>query len=388
MPRLRDLVLQDTVPFFDTKRLHQTNIAPLATTNEPGEIPGDATRISHPIELPELRSIEWSYPYPVNVHRLLSCLFVPSLERLHLFLNDLSSMRTDMALLRAYSAEDELKGHYSSIEEQVIRLNSLQELCLQCVDDDALTHALRDLAFPLLEKLAIDHVDLNQQKGYPPVVVFPRLESVLRDPRLPHLTHLSLSGFQLDAEHGRSMLGYMPALTSLSLDACSGVRVLLEALAETSLGRLHATPVDRVASQRLPVKFCPRLESISLFVCDAEAEGLRRVVKTRNVEADLNRHSVDAEIGSSIPIWLNGKVTPIRPMKKLRRPPGGLSSSSGTKLSASVGMISTVIPLEAALHPARIDCVYIEDCGSITEEEAFSLRDLGVDDVQWTKYLE
>lgn len=366
MPQLRDLVLWDTIPFFDIKRLPQTNVGVAAISiNEPRE----ALQATHSIELPELRSIEWSYPYPADVYKFLGFLFAPSLERLDLFLDDLSSKRSDIALYRGYDEAEDFKAyrHDPSIEN-VIQLDSLKELSLQCVDDDAITHVFRHLAFPILEKVEIANVGSHRRKASLPPTVFPRLESIFRDPRLPHLTHLILSHFQLDPEHVRSMLGYMPALISLSLDTCSGVGMLLENLAETS------TLVDRVTNGRLPVKFCSRLESISLLACDGEADGLRRAVKVRNVGTDLN-----VLAGSLTHISPGGKVNPIRPMKKLRRRLG----DPGTRHSVSGGATSIVIPIEAGFNPARIASIRIEDCGSIAEEEALSLRELGVDDVLW-----
>jgi len=163
-------------------------------------------------------------------------------------------------------------------------------------------------------------------------------------------------------------------LNSLSLDTCSGVWKLLENLADTSNNRFQTISVDQTTNRRLPVKLCPRLDSISLLACEVEAEWLSSVVKTRNVGRDISLPAADGGIVS---------VRPMVPMKKLRRPVGNASSVGGPRPSAVVEAMSPGIAMEAALCPARIICIRIEGCHPITEDEALSLRDLGVEDVVW-----
>ena len=102
-----------------------------------------------------------------------------------------------------------------SLQALLVQMDSCKELSVQCVDGDVLTLVLRHLALPALGTVAIANVGCRRRSGELPSAMFPRLESIFRDPRLLHLTHLTLSHFQLDPEHMESLLGYMPALTSL-----------------------------------------------------------------------------------------------------------------------------------------------------------------------------
>jgi len=112
-----------------------------------------------------------------------------------------------------------------------------------------------------------------------------------------------------------------------------------------------------------------------------KAEGLRKVVKARNVGGDIDSSAKNDQNK----VFL---VRNIRPMKKLRRPAGKVSvpglDSKPTSPSAGVRASSTVFSMEEALRPAHIVYIQVEECDSITEEEAFSLRDLGVEDVVWS----
>ena len=354
VPQLTGLVLSDTVPFFDI--LPNLDSDPDSVDFEPGEISGI---FSQSVELLYLRTLEWSYPYPADVHRFLAYVSTPSLEILDLYLDDLSLNRPDTALIRGYDSTYAVRD--DTIFPHVIQLGSLVELSVQCVDDDALTLVLRRLALPVLEKVAFANVDIHRRKR-DSLAQFPRLESIFRDPRMPCLTHLTLSHFNLDPEYSRSMLGYMPALSLLSLDTCLGAREILGALAETS-----------TMSRRLAVKFCPRLHSLSLLGCDIQAKGLRKVVQARNSRESLGK---DGQTGLIL-------VSNTRPIKKLRRPGVTRLASKPVRPSAVPGT-TIVFSMDEALCPARIIYICVEECGSITEEDVLSLRSLGVEDVMWS----
>jgi len=365
-PQLTELVLSDTVPFFDV--LLNAESDPDPPNFEPGEILSTSS-LTRSVELPHLRSLEWTYPCPSDVHRFIAFLFAPSLEILDLCLDDMSLIGPNTARTRGY--DDANAAGDDTTMPHVIQLGSLKELGVQCVDDDALTLVFRRLLFPVLEKVAIANVDARRRSGGT-LAPLPRLESIFRDPRMPSLTHLTLSHFQVNQECGRSMLGYMPALTFLSLDTCFGVWTILEALAEME----GAT--DHTVTRRQAVRFCPRLSSLSLLCCGVEVEGLRTVVNARNVRADLDSAAQDGVI----------LVPYTRPIKKLRRPAGstqvpGFDLTFG-KSSAGVGAASTSFSMEDARCPVRIVCIRVGDRGSITKEETLSLRDLGVEDVVWS----
>lgn len=364
MPQLEELVLHDTVPFFDITSHAKIN----SHVGELGEI---VDKPGHSIELPQLQRLEWGYPYPSDVHRFLAFLFAPSLEILDLCLDDLSLSRAGTYLFRGYGEVEQYRDDASV--QRAVQLDALKELSLQYADDDSLTSVFRRLALPALEKVEIANVDSRRRKGDLPMALFPRLESIFRDPRLPNLSHFTLSHFKLDAEQGQSMLGYMPSLTDLSLDTCTGVNDLLEHLAETSVNNLETAPI-------LAVKFCPRLDSLSLLGCDVEIGSLKRVVEARNLG-----ERKDSSITE------NAKPTS-RPMKKLRRVMGKASSSeSGTQLHPAgptnpnhlIGVGATTMFLRQAIRPANIVYIHIEDCGSLKSGEVYSLRNMGVEFVSW-----
>jgi hypothetical protein len=367
VPQLTELVLFDTIPFFDV--LLNAEFDSDSVIFEPGKISCTSSR-TRSVELPFLRSLEWTYPYPSDVHRFIAFLFAPSLEVLDLCLDDMSLNRPNTALIRGY--DDANATQDETIVPRVIQLGSLKELSVQCVDDDALTLVFRRVLFPVLEKLAIANVDARRRSGGTLATV-PRLESIFRDPRMPCLTHLTLSHFDINPENGRSMLGYMPALIFLSLDTCFGVWKILEALTEMR-GGPEGTPSDRPVARRLTARFCPRLSSLSLLRCAVEAEGLRTVVKARNMRAGI--HSV-AKVGKDGVIL----VPYTRPIKKLPRSAGNTNVSA---VNSTIRRIRAASTAGSAEDAARIVCIRVGDCGSITKEETLSLRDLGVEDVVWS----
>lgn len=352
MPQLRELVLSDTVPTYDV---------PTASGQlEPGEILDESLQAGVAVELARLQSLEWSYPHPADVHRFLAHFAVPSLAKLDIYLD--GPMIEPPEETRTWIP-------------RVVQLDWLQELRVLYVDDDSLKSALRRLELKMLVKVEIANVDPCRRCGDLTNADIPRMDSIFRDPRMPYLTHLTLSHFYISSEHGRLMLGYMPALTLLSLDTCSGVLELLGTLAETGEA-LKGFPVDRGLLSRFGVKFCPRLDSLSLLGCDVGIETLHRIVMVRNAGGAVES--------------LSEALRHARPVKTLRRPMVGSSltpSNSPVPLLqtgslAGVGPASTVIPREEALRPAKIAYVRVD---SITEEEAILLRKIGVEDVIWSE---
>ncbi|KAH6904606.1 hypothetical protein BKA70DRAFT_1295842 [Coprinopsis sp. MPI-PUGE-AT-0042] len=139
---------------------------------------------------------------------------------------------------------------------------SLRECIFQCPEDDTSTATLRKFSFPTLEKFE------SQPHGRH----YPRLESIFRDPRLFHLTHLTLSQYTFAKDHLRAeaVFGYMPVLTSLTVDSCLGV----------------CFPPPRFGREDGELS-CPRLESLSLWGCDdLEFRVLLRIVRARRGDKD------------------------------------------------------------------------------------------------------
>jgi len=267
---------------------------------------------------------------------------------------------------------------------------------------------LRKFSFPALEKVAFTNVDSTVRQN-PEIAaalpVFPRLESIFRDPRLPSLTHLTLSHFKISAEQGRAeaMLGYMPVLTSLSLDACSGVGRLMEGLQEKVVGTIKPTASPGEGGgkrRRRGVKVCPRLEALSFWGCqDVDFGALRAVVLSRN--GNNSDDEADVQTGLDVPKGAIQSVTredrpgkteteeakigrKIKPLRKLRRfgHEPGLTSVLGA-VDPSANIVSTFIAAQESLQPANIVYLRVANCKLIEEKEASSLRDLGVGDVIW-----
>jgi hypothetical protein len=396
-PLLEELVLTNTVPYFDV-------ILATDGTDNP-DTPFQRT----PVNLDHLKTLEWSYPFAVDIYRFLSLIDAPGLEKLDLWVEDLPTKRSDTLFVRGYM----LTSSSHKYSRGIVNYPSVRDLSLQCVGEDTTSSVLRKFSFPALEKLAFTNVDSTVRQN-PEIVtalpVFPRLESIFRDPRLPSLTHLTLSHFKISAEQGRAeaMLGYMPVLTSLSLDACSGVGRLLEGLQEKVVGTIKppASPGGG-KRQRRGVKVCPRLEALSFWGCqDVDFGALRAVILSRNRsnndsddEADVQNavevpkgaiHSVmredqpgkiESDHKTEDPAQMGRKIKPLRKLRRFGHEPG-LTSLLGA-MDPSTNIVSTFIAVQESSQPANIVYLRVANCKLIEEKQASSLRDLGVGDVIW-----
>ncbi|KAJ7763126.1 hypothetical protein DFH07DRAFT_917204 [Mycena maculata] len=365
-PKLQELILSTTVPYMDA----YLNVE-------------DAVRISDglqkvsPVDLIHLRTIEWTYPFGPDIHHFLSFLVVPALEKFEVCVEELPVLRANVLLLRGYpdTAASQLFASH-----RVIELGSLRDLTLQCMHEDTIGSVLRKFAFPVLEKLELTYVsDRGRNASTDGLPTFPRLESMFRDPRLPMLTHLTICRFEISAELGKAeaMLGYMPALVSVTLDACAGVWILLDGLRQRAPVSLGA-PAVRV---------CPRLEALALWRCaDVDISPLVGIVIARNGSGGgghggLGNINLAASDNSGA---APSKPRAIRPMKKLRRQGQGIVGAGTSTRAPSTNILSSMIANEEASRPARISYVRIEDCALIDEKQALSLRALGVADVVWS----
>ncbi|KAF8154899.1 hypothetical protein B0H34DRAFT_542502 [Crassisporium funariophilum] len=393
-PLLEELILTNTVPFFDSKFLIDDS-------------PDSPVFRIRNVKLDHLKSIEWTYPFACDVHRFLSMIDAPGLEKFDLWVED-PSRQTDTLALRGYqlAASAQIYGQ----GQGVATYPSLRDLSLQCAGEDTIGSVLRKFSLPALEKLAVTNVDNSARKDTPQLPILPRFESIFRDPRLPGLSHLTLSYFKISPEHGRAeaMLGYMPVLTSLSLDACLGVGRLMEGLQEKVVGTIKPQGPSGEGGgdrQRRGVKVCPRLEALSFWGCqDVDFAGLRAVVLSRNrsthssgdecvqkgIEVpngathSVTRGAQDGIEGRSHKVEENQMGRKIKPLRKLRHHGHALgSSSSPDTRSPSTNIASSIIAMQEALQPALIIYLRVVDCRLIDREEVMSLRDLGVVDAVW-----
>ena len=394
-PLLEELVLTNTVPYFD---------AILATD---GTDNLDIPFRRHPVNLDHLKTLEWSYPFAVDIYRFLSLIDAPGLEKLDLWVEDLPTKRSDTLYVRGYM----LTSSPHKYSRGIVNYPSVRDLSLQCVGEDTTSTVLRKFSFPALEKLAFTNVDSTVRQN-PEIAtalpVFPRLESIFRDPRLPSLTHLTLSHFKISAEQGRAeaMLGYLPVLTSLSLDACTGVGRLMEGLQEKVVGTIKppASPGGGKRRRR-GVKVCPRLEALSFWGCqDVDFGALRAVVLSRNGSNNDSDDEADVQTGVDVPkgaiqsvtreepgkiesdhkteeAKMGRKIKPLRKLRRFVREPG-LTSTIGA-MDPSTNIVSTFNAIQESFQPANIAYLRVANCKLIEEKEASSLRDLGVGDVIW-----
>ena len=382
VPRLEDLVLVDTVPLFDVVPVDEANLEPLGAYG-----PRSSLITTQPVELPHLNRLEWSYPFARDFHRFLAFINAPSLETMEL---------CPRQFIPKIHVTHDLDANHS-LFYSVLHWDSLKELSVQCENTDTLGYVLRRMTFPALEKLEL--VNLNSQDlqgGSPPFL--PRLESIFRDPRVPHLTHLTLSNFGIVPEHGKIMLGYMPALVSLSLDTCSGIGKLIESLGDETISTFLANgnPVTSstvVGRIRRGVRFCPCLESLSLWGCsEVDFAGLCAVLKARNASTDegrsglCERQSGDGTLGA-------GEITE-RKIKPLRRPRHPMVV--GGKRLGEQPTFPDMTFTQESLHcngalfgplempvVAHVSYLRIRDCAPITKADALTLEEFVMQDDRW-----
>ncbi|KAF8067044.1 hypothetical protein FPV67DRAFT_1497668 [Lyophyllum atratum] len=357
-PLLEDFTLSNTVPLFDTF-LPEDNMDP------------NPDMVTRPrVLLPHLKRLEWSYPYPGEVHYFITFFDMPAMEKLDIWVQDLQVGRRYG--WHVSSPHNELISIASASRGRspVSSLLTLRDLSLQCTGGD--TNSLRRFEMPFLERLEITNADVQARIGSIPLPIL-RLEYVLRDPRLVHLTHLTLSHFDVSREPGRgeSLFGYFPALTSLSLDSCKGVRSLMEALRQKVVGPRGVPLRDSEILCR--IKVCPRLEAISLWGCeDVDVGDVCAVVMARQDHVGGERDH--APNNGLVHKPLTRKIRPLRKSYHhgSENNEGGISTQPTTRNAA--GALST-----SEFHsPARIIYLRLDGCKNISLEDALSLRRLGV----------
>ncbi|KIK71303.1 hypothetical protein GYMLUDRAFT_326254 [Collybiopsis luxurians FD-317 M1] len=381
MPLPNSISLSDLIAILGVSRqlVHfSLSINLLATMQDPS---------IEPVLLPHLKQIDLDCGHAVVIPRLLSRIDAPALERIEIWLVPKSPSPS-------YFSENHNKLY--------LNLSSLKELSLQFLaqHDDQLYSSLRPLLFPALQKLEIVNTDPNvRSEAYahlylPPL---PGFESLFRDPRFPLLTHLSLSHFEIGNANVETLLGYIPALTSLSLDKVTNCLSLLVSLAlkaprvaaGQSLGwmtELEGGKKSKEAQQpQRRMKFCPRLEALSFWNCGLDIAILWNMVEARN-----NPGHADADEGST---EKDSAVLPARRLiKPLRRTRFPLQASeSGNKeqeLSSSQSNSSS--SLLQAMHasivqpPSKISYLRLAGCKGVDEASAGKLGKW-VKDVVWSE---
>lgn len=396
-PRLEDLVLFDTVPLVDSS--------------------------SPEIKVPllHLRTLDWSDPQVRDVTRLMSFLDTPLLTKFDLWL-DGPQQPPFLGSPPSFTAHPPSATATSS----VLEYPNLKELNLQCLgDSDSVKYVFGKFLFPTLEKLEIanfaapgskegaeENQQQQQQQQQPLPLSLPALTDIFRDPRLSNLTHLTLCSWTIPSDVGfaRAFLGYLPTLTSLTLEKCLNVGTLMQILQELVLVRFIMSKA--MPQQRRDVKVCPRLEALTLWGCnDVESACLRGLVLARNRNIEPTCRVVispSAKLEPNGVSWTpkleqqaqgnnNGsapreteaatKGRAILPLRKTRYqgqstlPRGYLPHGASSTLPQVTS--DTDVTGDLSQH-AHILYLRIEDCELIGRVEAESLRSLGVLDVIWS----
>ena len=310
----------------------------------------DNPRALPPVLLEHLRELEWTDAHPETLHLLLMHFTTPRLEILDIVFASPSKCKK----LAAWLHPTFVQVRDSATVPPVLELSNLKVLRADCSSGDALRSPFLRLYFPTLETLSLSNRSWSLYHTGPRLVdnelpQLPRLESIFRDPRMPHMTHLLLSGFEVPSEHASLMLGYMPSLQRLDCNFIFSIASLLEPLA---------------AASSVGVRICPYLRHIQLWYCDDVGFAtLARVVKLRNGFASK------AEFCSRD--YLGGK----RPIKRLPTGKGAHTPNAGPFPWQSIGT-------NVDRRLSKVELISIEECRQMTREEAISLKQWGVD-VQW-----
>ncbi|KZT00897.1 uncharacterized protein LAESUDRAFT_522650 [Laetiporus sulphureus 93-53] len=388
-PILAELVLDAATPALDVclsyDDLPHSDGGPHMKRETPHEI--------HPIQLQKLTRLEWSFAPPKDCWAIFCFLAVPVLRELELCLNT-GRTRWAQAENNRMINEPETPpvGRHRN---RTITFEQLEVLSVECIDSDGLTDAFKKMHFPALKRLSIAYIPPRRQRS---LLVLPRHESIFREPRMPSLTHLSLSCFELDLETTPTMLRYLPSLTHLTLNACTKAGPIVCSLS----GRFcsHCRVSGAAGSGRNWV--VPRLEHLGIVECaDVRFACLSEVVRARRAAAlDLPGGGYTANGHAAVVV--GGVIyDPVsdRVMKPLKRRPIAGPSLPGTP--ARVAVAPTAVPSLASpslngsfvpgwnphgsLKPVCVESVHVEGCLRVSEAEAMSLREeeWGVVDVVW-----
>ena len=310
----------------------------------------DNLRALPPVLLEHLRELEWTDAHPETLHLLLMHFTTPRLEILDIAFASPNKCKK----LAAWLHPTFVQVRDSAAVQPILELSNLKVLRADCSSGDALRSPFLRLYFPALETLSLSNRSWSLYHTGPRLVgeelpQLPRLESIFRDPRMPHLTHLLLSGFEVPSDHASLMLGYMPSLQRLDCNFIFTIASLLEPLS--------------VASS-VGVRICPYLRHIQLWCCDGVVFAtLARVVKLRNgFASEVESCPRDTD-------YLGGK----RPMKPL--PKGAHTTNPGPLPWQSIGT-------NVDRRLSKVELISVEECRQMTREEAMSLKQWGVD-VQW-----
>ncbi|KAJ4476715.1 hypothetical protein J3R30DRAFT_324879 [Lentinula aciculospora] len=429
-----NLPLPNTAPLKDflallsmSRQLVHLSLSISLLTNSMPVLPSNGSTEIRSVVLPCLKHIDLNCGHSVVFPRLFSYMNASALEKIELWLTP--SSRTPVLSITPPGSESRRFSNH-----QNLHLSTLKDLSLQFIaqDQDLLSSSLRYFTFPVLRKLELVNTDPEirseadaeweqRHANFPPI---PRFESFFRDPRFPFLTHLSVSHFEVEESKVDALLGYIPALTSLSLDTAKNCLVLLESLAlkatRVAPGQspgwmselVDSSNLNRQQSQRR-MKFCPRLEALSFWGCDLNVTILYNMIKARNDPSEDDDDNTGPYTAVQDSITTSYKrpavVLPARRViKPLRRTKlssqansqqveslgiseenlflsSGVSSTSTPTVLASPALLQAM-QANAAQPPARISYLRLAGCKGIDDSLSIGRLEKLVGDVVWSKY--
>ncbi|OBZ79540.1 hypothetical protein A0H81_00053 [Grifola frondosa] len=367
-PNLEELIFNDAIPVFDVL------LRPSTANNDIEDtviLRRDTKLFIRPVLLRELRRLEWDR-VPSNFWRFFCFVDVPLLERLEICLERHRTRRWWQSYDGVFAAIDSSPPIEGLPSDAVISFPRLKALSIECLGTDELASAFKRLLFPALRILAIAYTSPSQGELSHPFL--PRQESIFREPRLPMLTHLTLSSFELDPENTIIMLKYMQSLEHLTLESCPGAGKVVCLLSGSTCGKPSANSIRSWV--------CPKLAHIVLCDCsDVQFKCLSKTIRARKVaSSQASQHGGFS--GTASPA--NGG--PPRELKPLKRRVqqqlvGGTAftaascGSPSPTLTPSNGSFIPGWNLHKALMPSPISSVHVEGCSWISQAEATSLRE-------------
>lgn len=259
-PRLESLNLLKSSPLMDVLPLRRD-----AANHHGSATAGSHGIIFSPVCMTALRYLEWSYAPPRDLYRLFLYLDSPNLRRLELRLDSAEQRWFTFYDARLEPLDEEQEHDENSplfLRDGKMRpFTQLVELHLHVSDISGLCLAVRRMAFPQLRHLTLVFLhkrairlsakaDNHRRSG---LGIMPSLDSILHEPRLATLTHLTLSGFDLECSAAMCTLAYLRSLECLTFDKCEGMftRLILRSMfLVTNYGSLRCGPGDLCSWRR------------------------------------------------------------------------------------------------------------------------------------------
>jgi hypothetical protein len=328
--QLRELIFSDLEVSKDVRLADTADLEPDTSYD-----------IRSPVQLPHLHDFIWGYPRVADFRHFLSFLILPSIHLLDISLKNDDKPHT---------------GQQGNSTTPFLRLDSVKDLTIECDSRDSLHGAFRDIDYP-----SITHLELRTAARSHEVLAPFNWSSFLRDPRVLHLTHLTLFRLRLTAQHLVGSFRYMPALMHLTFDLCEGANSAVCFLGGSRCGCIVLNGIEPSVADDYE---CLRLEALVFRDCD----GLRM-----NCFETLARCRGEWRYGRGAGTEVVGQSGGRR-IKPLRRRFQQMAIASGPDRADGNNLVTM---------PVKFKLISFESCGGVEEKRALGLRDIGVGAVEW-----